>query len=467
VKIKAKAEGQVLVTVLAGMATDKVVCSRISSQWTKNLFGAPDAGLFAGWCIRHLRKYDEPIGGSIEQYFRNWIAETNPSKERSIAIEDMIRSVVDVIQGGLPTSEYVVDLAAKHVNKLKIQSVIADAEDLLAQDKIADAQASLANHTRIELGDELILPHSDELAWKEAFKRDEEKALIRYPGALGKFMHRAFQRGRLFSWMGPDKVGKSFWLLDAAYRAIKGGRRVAYFEVGDMSEGEVLQRLGTRAALAPFYAGTVAKPVDVDNGKVIFESVKYQYGLSGSEAFTAFKRRVRNQELLRLSCHPASTITVDGIYGMLEMWARQGWVTDVVVIDYADIIAPLPGYQDSLERIDQTWLHLRAMSQKLHCLVLTATQSSALAYKKKGPTAVLTREAYSGRKTKLAHVSGMLAINVSPQDKAQNVARINWVVYRHGFYNELDVVHVAGCPAIANPAVISWKQSFKKGEIEE
>jgi hypothetical protein len=171
------------------------------------------------------------------------------------------------------------------------------------------------------------------------------------------------------------------------------------------------------------------------------------------EAFKVLGKLCRGRDMLRISCHPNSSISVDGVAGLLKDWAREGWVADVVIVDYADILAPLPGYRDSLDQIDATWRHLRRMSQELHCLVVTASQSSAEAYK--AGTTVLGKRHFGGRKTKLAHVNGMIGLNVGEADRELGISRMNWVVRRDARYSERRQLVMAGCLDVGCPIVLS------------
>jgi len=319
----------------------------------------------------------------------------------------------------------------------------------------------------VELGvGATINPATDYDVWMRAFDKEEDRPLISYPRQLDSFLGRSMVRGKLIAWMGPDKVGKSFWLLDAAFRAVKNRRRVAYFDVGDMDEDDVLLRLGSRVSRIPHKGqlGHWHPKLVTPNGEMERERKKHKRLLSGAEAFRACKKSFRGLDVFRLRCFSNSTIDVYGIMSVLQGWEREGWVADVVVIDYADILAPPAGVRDTLDQIDTTWKQLRRLSQEMDCLVLTATQSNADAYQNKSK--VLGRRHFSGRKTKLAHVNGMLGINMTSGEKEVEVTRLNWVVRRDGPFTEQLYQTVAGCLAISNPAVVvaGGKSSGKSAE---
>jgi len=452
-------EGGELRRVLASMATDTTVCSRIASQWSDGgLFDTPWANLVGQWCIEHLQKYGKPPNGQLKGIFQDWTHETKAPDKTVELIEKFLISVSDSYSDEPPqSSDYLLDVAGRYFNKIRLRKMVDQVEDQLDGNKVAEAYDSAVRIAKVELGvGAMVKPAEDYDAWRKAFDEERMKQLIHYPGGLDRFLGRWLTRGRFYCFMGPDKSGKSMWLLDASYRAIRDRHRVAYFEVGDMGQDDVLIRLGQRASGLPDRPCRVKWPKKIDReGVVDYERRIFEEGLTPQQAYKSFTKACRGKDLFRLSSHPNSSIDVDGVRSILSDWERDGWVPDVISIDYADILAEPKRRGEVNEQIDFQWKQLRRMSQELHCLTLTATQSSALAYSAK--TKYLSRKHFSGRKTKLAHVNGMIGINVSPEDKEKGVTRINWIVKREGKYDERRAVPVAGCFEVANPAMKSWE----------
>jgi hypothetical protein len=83
--------------------------------------------------------------------------------------------------------------------------------------------------------------------------------------------------------------------------------------------------------------------------------------------------------------------------------------------------------------------------------VLTATQSDSAAYDAKR----ISRKHFSNDKRKNAHVTGMIGLNQTPDEKTEGYMRLNWVVLRESFYNEKQYCYVATCFELANMAVRS------------
>jgi intein/homing endonuclease len=260
-------------------------------------------------------------------------------------------------------------------------------------------------------------------------------------------------------------VHNTWWLLDLAWRAMLQGRRVAFFEVGDMSEWQIMLRFMTRAAKRPLKATDPERPLkfpiniehapDSNFAVVEHEDHHYANNLKWKEAVAASSRIIQKrngQDLLRLSTHANGTIGVDGLYSVLESWERDGWGTpDVVVIDYVDLLTPPHGFKESRDQINATWKGLRRMSQEYHALVVTATQADADSY----TAETQTMANFSEDKRKNAHVTGIVGINQTPAEKSQGLQRLNWLAGRAFDFSPDTNCHVAGCLGIANPAILS------------
>jgi len=357
---------------------------------------------------------------------------------------------------------FILDLAKGYFAHVQLEQLAEDIQaDCLAgqADKAAERvrtwqEPSLGSRSGIDvLGDAEAL--------RDAFATKTEPLVV-FPGALGQLLGNALEREALVGIMAPDKRGKSFWLGEIAFRAICQRRRVAYIEAGDQSQQQLLRRLACRIAKHPLEACTIQYPVAIRRleseqvAQVDLEPRTFSTPLRWQRAWKAaqdlMRKRVRSGETRwKLVCYPNSTINVTGIRAILEQWANDGWVPDVVIIDYADILAPDLQRLEFRHQQNDTWKRLRALSQELHCLVVTASQTDAAAYSKR----LITRANFSEDKRKLAHCTGMLGINQSPEEQDLGISRLNWVVRRDTRYSERRCCHVAGCLDLANPAVIS------------
>jgi hypothetical protein len=149
---------------------------------------------------------------------------------------------------------------------------------------------------------------------------------------------------------------------------------------------------------------------------------------------------VKGKRTFKLSTHANGTLSVLGIERTLDEWEQQdNFVPDVVVIDYADLLVPEVKLEYRHQQND-IWKKLRGLSQKKHCLVVTATQADADSYDRTR----LSLKNFSEDKRKYAHVTAMYGLNQDPKgrEKQLGLMRINEIVIREGDSNVANEVYI-------------------------
>jgi hypothetical protein len=403
----------------------------------------------------------------VETLYASW-AEGANDKTTAGLIGTFLESLSEEYEASSEiNADYIVDLAGRHFNTVRMEELAEGIQADIASGQATKAIDRLTTWNKVELGvGSGIDVMNDIEALRQAFETKSEP-LIRFPGALGQFFGNSLERDGFIGIMSPDKRGKTYWLSEICYRALLARRRVAFFQCGDQSQDQIMQRLMCRVAKQPIGSETgwpyvVNYPIGVKRSKgswtaeVETKELVFTAPLSWRRAHKLrqelMSKRVKSTDTYwKLSCHPNSSISMSGIKSILAGWEREGWIPDVVVIDYADILASDHSKLDIRHQINESWKQMRALSQSNHCLVVTASQTDADAYRK----SIITRSNFSDDKRKLAHVTGMVGLNQSPEEKELGIIRLNWVVRRNGAFSETKCVHVAGCLALGNPAVVS------------
>jgi hypothetical protein len=153
--------------------------------------------------------------------------------------------------------------------------------------------------------------------------------------------------------------------------------------------------------------------------------------LTEEEAVEAYKEFfITHKRRFKLSTHASYSLTVPEIESKLQAWKRDdGFVPDVVVIDYADLLIA-PGVKDERDKQHQVWGKLRGVSQNWHCLLVTATQADADSYSK----SVLSEKNFSEDKRKHGHVTAEFGLNQDPKgrEKKLGIMRLNKIMIREG-----------------------------------
>lgn len=458
--------------ILQGMIVNTTVLGRIASRWTGQMFASPWSNIVADWCISHYQRYSKHPGRCIGDYLNEW-AQAHDDEATLRILEKFLTDLSEDYEQLTEqiNPEHLLDIANNHLEILSTRKLSDGIRENLDAGRLDKAQEIIVNYTKIGLNSDSGVDLFIDRTEVASVFADNLQTIVDYPKDMGLFFAGRLERDALVSFMAPEKTGKTWWLLELAWQAMIQRRRVAFFEVGDMSKRQIEERFLVRAAQHPLRSPTGKWPYEIDypvslkvatvNGnqkQAVVETERrvFKQPLDAAKAWAACERvmniKVKSHDsYFKLSVHPNSSVNVLGIKSVLQYWQTKDWQPDVVIIDYADILADLPGRRDVRDNINMNWKQLRALSQELHLLVVTATQSDADSYERR----TLDRRNFSEDKRKLAHVTGMIGINVTSEEKEKNVMRLNWIVRREGGYSTSRCIFLATCLPLANPAVLS------------
>lgn len=455
--------------IVTAMIVDDAALARIAAHWPldagRGLFSNKWSNLVGGWCVRHCTRYERAPGKKIEAIYERWAAKSKD--ENSVKLVEAFLSGLSGEYKAIKKEQntgYNVDQAAEYFNRVRMEKNANDILRLIENGDDAAARLKYAEFAPVELG---VGAGVDILRDKEAIKSaftGASENLIEYPGALGRFFKNELVRDAFVALMAGEKKAKSFWLLDMAWRAMTQKRRVAFFQIGDLSQNQQMRRFGIRAAKRPLKPTNRGEPILYPIGieippKSKFAVPEFRKGTFRKMLDWKFVLKQNRKVLgdmdspdcfLKLSCHPNGSLGVPGIRGILQTWERTGWHPDIIVIDYADLLSPFTRGEPR-DQINESWKALRSLSQAYHCLVVTATQANAAAEFAE----TLDATHFSEDKRKKAHVTALIGISQTKKEKRVQVCRLNWINSRDSDFDTSIPCHVAGCLAVANPAVKS------------
>jgi len=452
-------------TILIGMITNPAVLGRLSGLWKEGdleqgLFESKYANLIGKFCISYFKKYDEAPQKNIGSIYRAWAGAKVRDENLVELVESFLESLSEEYDEDRHNTDYVLDVAAKYFEVVALNKLADAIKGDLALGQSEEALEKVTNFNKPELGVDVGFDlFSDPQRIQEAFEEGLDP-IIEWPGDLGTFLNPTFTRDSFISFMGPEKRGKTWWLIETAFQALKSRCKVAMFSIGDMSEKQIIRRFAVRMAGRPFRGGSYEKPSGLrweeNDGhrtlEVDYDTIEVESELSWRPVVKAAERmmRGRTSSMFKMSVHSNATMTMSLMHSIIDRWAVQGWVPDVIVVDYADLVEPPYGMEER-QGINHNWKYMRRLSQDYHSCFVTATQSDAGSY----DSYLLTKRHFTGDKRKLSHVTGMLGINMTFEEKNKQLTRLNWIVNREEDWSEDKTVHVAGCLKVGRPAILS------------
>ena len=235
------------------------------------------------------------------------------------------------------------------------------------------------------------------------------------------------------------KKGKSWLMQYLALEAMKQRLNVIFVSM-EMTREEVVQRMwkalfGVKSGIIPegLYETTRFVEDPSEKGKYRIElfdiNVKGNKGKSVDTLQKELKAMNGYSGNLRIIAYPAFGASVQDITDRVEELATEGFVADVLVIDYADITKPIGGGTELRNQLDLIWKHLRGFSMKFHCATITASQTNRAGLNSN----VVSAETISEDIRKLAHVTSMVSMEQTGKMYKNHIMRLRNIAMRNGW----------------------------------
>lgn len=485
--------------IIIGMIISTDYLRAINEFWEPKYIESTAIKTIASWCIEYFNKYNKAPRRDIEGIYTAKL-KSGIKPQQAEAIETILQSLNDEFKHKKFNRAYLVDETIHYFQERRLKDYAnninaeIDKGSIIEAERLANSYSPIVRekHTAVN-------PFADSERVEKAFK-DQKKLLIRFPKAFGDLINSQLTRDSFVAFTGMEKIGKTFTLIELAMRSIMSGCNVAFFQAGDMSEGQMIKRLYiwlTRRSDQKKYCGDLLIPVvdcignqtntcklperECDFGifskdtkmeqvsykelMIAYEDNKKEYKpcsncVKSFRGAVWFKHRPPVKPLtwkegykqarkfmteypnqLRLATFPNETLTMTDIKTLLDTWERQDqFVPDVVIVDYLDILAPDADIKklDYRNQQNKIWQRARRLSQQKHCLFITVTQAAASSYEHD----TLRLKDFSETKTKYAHVTAMYGLNQTDDEKKIGIMRINELVIREGDFDRINQIKV-------------------------
>lgn len=491
--------------IVTGLIISTDYLNSVRKIWDSKLLGSRTARLLANWCIEFYDQYRTAPGKEIESIF---VKKTKGMKESDVSdIEDIIASLSDEYEREDKFNvSYLVDQTVHYFDEKNLREFIDELSQDLDAGNIVEAKKNAFSYKPSVNFESTTLDLSDKAQLEAAIDRaflNTSQPVVKYSRQLGEFLNPQLVRGAFVAFMGMEKRGKSWILMDIGVRGARQGANVAFFQAGDMTQEQQLKRIAinlTKKSDQERYSGKMFEPVrdclfnQISNcdlperecdfgpfegkefnqvrympyddlakavkenpdykpchnctkywkskwGAVWLQEVNTGLPLTPKQAKRALtKFFVQNKRRFRISTHTSGTLTPTELDNTLDLWERRdGFVADIIIADFADIMASDLKGEVRHQENDK-WLRLRGISQKRHALLVTATWSDAASYE----TDRLSLKNFSEDKRKYGHVTAMYGLNQdkSGREKETGIMRLNELVIREGAFLSTNEVYV-------------------------
>jgi replicative DNA helicase len=318
------------------------------------------------------------------------------------------------------------EIAAKRIRSDMVDPIKKMVRDILTTDLsnpnfVQDKVTDFAKHQAVEGAIMQILPLLEKGKDYDYFEEIKNRTQERHDLKAGKvtrsgittgyaaldayLYHMGWGRKELSCIMGAAKAGKSMSLGDFGKNASMAGYNVFYDSL-EVAKEIIASRVD--AALSD----TMMKDLHKDPDKIKAEI----------EAIAAKSGKFKMRD------HASGTLKPSQLMRLLEQYRADGIIFDLVIVDYADIMAAEYRSDSLQENLRTIYVDLRAIAYEANCALLTATQTNRDGAKAATAKATDVGDDWNKART----VDLMLGINATDPEKAAGEARLTWLLARNG-----------------------------------
>jgi replicative DNA helicase len=329
---------------------------------------------------------------------------------------DMIRlaaaAVPKLFETDVSDRDYVADECATFARHQAVSRAILDSVDLVDKRDFAGIEKMMksALDTGIASTGGSYNYH-EMMAARTQIRKDRAAGVLPptgittgYPALDDYLYHKGWGRRELAVLMGGPKAGKSMAMIDFGIGAIANGYKVLYVTL------EVAGAI-------------IAERMDAN----ISEQAMMELDLNLYEVQARVDKFMEKAAPFIIEEFPSGSFSVPMLRRLIETYKSQGVTFDLVICDYADLMAPERWTDNVQENSKSIYVGLRGLAMQEGFAMLTATQTNREGAKK--AVATMTDVAEDINKVRIADI--VISINRTEEERAMNQARLHFAASRN------------------------------------
>lgn len=359
------------------------------------------------------------------------------------ALKDLVYNYLKNIaesEININNEDYLVDRGKDFVDYKALQEYTENLQACLDTRDMNKARKVQQEYNKITVAEtnEVSLLDKDAVDIIQNALSKEEEVLFSMPGEINSVFGNIHREDFIII-LGAAKKGKSFLLQECAVQALQQRLNVTLVEL-EMNREEEIQRLwkrlfGAKSGLVKQGTYESSRFVECpdEKGKYKIELYDINVDEDKSESVEKLQKQLRTMTQyssnLRLIAYPAGTASVIDICDRVEELAvKENFVTDVLVIDYANITKPIGGGSELRNQLNAINQYLRGFAQKFHCVVITGAQTNRGGFSSN----VVGAESLGEDYRQITHVTSLVSMEQTPKMKRNHIMRLRNVAMRNG-----------------------------------
>lgn len=319
----------------------------------------------------------------------------------------------EVLTADISDREYVVEEVVKFARHQALGSAIIDSVDLLEKRDFDEIGLKVKRALEVGAGHDVTgYDYFDALKDRTERRKAMAAGTITHNGITtgiskidAHLYHRGWGRKELSIIMGAAKSGKTMALVDFMKNAAFAGYKVLYVSLEVSAE-------------------IISDRLDANIANVMMSELGTK-ALEVADKIKAAEATIKGN--MRVHAFPTGTLKPSALRRLMSHYAAEGLVFDMVVVDYADIMAAERARDEMRAESASIITDLRAIAVEEDIAVLTATQTNRDGAK--ATLAKMTDVAEDFNKVRIADL--VISINSSEEERAMNEARLYFAASRN------------------------------------
>lgn len=440
--------------LLIGLITSDKFCREVAPILNPRQFEIDYSRILAGWIKDYVNNFNVAPKKDILKLYRAHVEEVTDE-----SLQDNILTFIEKIAKDFESQktfndDYAIQQAIQYLKSRSLKNFSEDIDSFITTGDIDKAEALITKYRKVEKnsGEGVSILDDSEIVLN-AFTEEQDKLFV-FDGAFGRLVGD-IHREDFVAFLAPMKAGKTFQLIDCGIEALKNGLNVVFFSL-EMSRTNMIKRIWKALSgqvtedtelTIPYFAEDGSKWV-IENKTTLKKASSI---LEIEKKQKSLKRMFRGGSF-KVFAEPAYSLTVESLETKLDDLAHDGFMPDVIIIDYADIMMPSDRNSELRNQLDGIWKRLRAMAQKRKAVVFTASQTNRGAISREVEAEDIAEDI-----RKLAHVTSMVSISKTKFCKENSLAIFSQLAVREG-EPEMRKVIATQCLALGRPVLDShWK----------
>ena len=411
-------------------------CQTLIPYIKLNYFDVDYARTVVSWVIEYYKKFKTAPKNDISSLYRVHCDEIPDEALKELILNYIQELGKNEIQ--INNEDYLLDKAKDFLDYKALKLYTEDLNACLetkSMDRARKVQQEYKKISTVELN-EVSLMDVEDRSIIETARDTAEEELFTLPGELGGVFGK-IHRNDFIAILAGMKKGKSWMLQKLGIEAFRQRLNVTFVSM-EMTREEVVQRVwksmfGAESGLIPEGTYETCRFVEDTSEEGKYKCELYDVNVTDrTKSVAELQNRLRMNNgytgNFRIIAYPAFGASVQEITDRVEELAENGYVTDVLIIDYSDITKPIGGGSELRNQLDLIWKHLRSFAMKFHCVVITASQTNRAGLN----SSIVSAETISEDIRKLAHVTSMVSLEQTNNMYKNHIMRVRNIAMRNG-----------------------------------